>query len=329
MKAIVVAASAGPESLELRDVAEPKPAKDEVLVRIHAAGVNFADVRAAQGKYPGGPEPPFVAGREFAGIVESTGEKVMGYSQQSAFAEKIATPRNLIFPAPPGWDFEHCAAFPVNYLTAWLAYWKAGLVKGPGTEDDPSPVNPRPTKRVLIHAAAGGVGTAAVQIGKELGIETFGTASTEEKLARVQQLGLNHPINYERQDYEARVKEITGGEGVDAVFDGLGGEHTGKSIRCCGYLGRVILFGSASGENPKVNLGQLYIKGTSIHGLWLSKLVSNARLIRAALQSMTPWIENGSLRPQVGTVLPLAQAARAYRMLLQRSNYGKIVLGVV
>ena len=324
MKAIVVIGDKGPESLELREVPGPKPGPDEVVVNVKAAGLNFADVRAAQGKYPGGPEPPFIAGREFAGTVEGTGERVMGYSQHSAFAEKIATPRNLIFPAPTQWDFEHCAAFPVNYLTAWLAYWKAGLVKA--TVEDPSPIKSGERKRVLIHAAAGGVGTAAVQIGKQLGIETFGTASSDEKLARLRELGLTHPINYTREDYEDRIKEVTGRKGVDAVFDGLGGEHTGKSIRCLGFLGRVILFGSATGENPKVNLGELYIKGTSLHGLWLSKLVSNAELIQSALNSMQPWIENGALQPQVGTVLPLAEASEAYRMLLERRNYGKVVL---
>src|SRR5512146_1954510 len=229
MKAIVVTGDKGPDSLEPRKIAEPKPGLHEVVVNIKTAGMNFADVRAAQGKYPGGPEPPFTAGREFAGMVEGTGERVMGYSQHSAFAEKIATPRNLIFPAPTKWDFEHCAAFPVNYLTAWLAYWKAGLVKG--AVEDPSAVRTDGKKRVLIQAAAGGVGTAAVEIGRQLGIETFGTASTDEKLERLKGLGLTHGINYGREDYEERVKEITGGEGVDAAFDGLGGEHTGKSIR--------------------------------------------------------------------------------------------------
>src|SRR5512146_3102569 len=136
MKSIVVTGNEGPKSLELREVPDPKAGTGEVVVNVKAAGVNFADVRAAQGKYPGGPEPPFVAGREFAGIIESTGVRVMGYSQQDAFAEKIASPRNLLFPIPKGWDFETATAFPVNYFTAWLAYWKAGLA---GTNPDPSP----------------------------------------------------------------------------------------------------------------------------------------------------------------------------------------------
>lgn len=326
MKAVVVTGANGPESLALRDVSNPQPKPTESIVRIHAAGLNFADVRAAQGKYPGGPEPPFVAGREFSGIVESTGERVMGYSQQGAFAEQISSPRELIFPAPTQWDFEQCAAFPVNYLTAWLAYWKAGLIPAPVA--DPSPVKTTAKKRVLIHAAGGGVGTAAVQIGRQYGFEMFGTASNPEKIAKLKELGLTHPINYKEQDYEEVITELTGGKGVDAVLDGLGGDHTGKSVRCLGFLGRVIIFGSATGENPKVNLGTLYLRGTSIHGLWLSKLVAKTELINAALAAMRPWIESGALKPQVGTVLPLEQAAEAYRMLLERRNYGKVVLKV-
>lgn len=324
MKAIVVTGSNGPDSLELRDVPSPKPAAGEVLVNIHTAGLNFADVRASQGKYPGGPEPPFVAGREFSGIVESTGERVMGYSQHSAFAEQIATPRNLIFPIPESWDFEHATAFPVNFLTAWLAYWKAGVISA--EPNDPSPASDRRKKRVLIHAAGGGVGTAAVQIGRQLGLEMFGTASNPEKISRLKELGLTHPINYREQDYEEVIADITKREGVDAVLDGLGGEHTGKSVRCLAFLGRVILFGSATGENPKVNLGSLYQRGTSLHGLWLSKLVSRTELIEQALNSMKPWIASGALQPQVGSVLPLERAADGYRMLLEGKNYGKVVL---
>jgi NADPH2:quinone reductase len=181
---------------------------------------------------------------------------------------------------------------------------------------------------VLIHAAAGGVGTAAVQIGRQLGIEMFGTASSEEKLTRLKNLGLNHAINYKNEDYEESIRQLTNGEGVDAVFDGLGGEHTGKSIRCCGFLGRVILFGTATGEEPRFNPGSLYLKATSVHGLWLSRLVAHRELIESALSSLQPWVASSAVKPEVGAVLPLDQAAEAHRMLLERRNYGKIVLHV-
>ncbi|HYE24666.1 MAG TPA: NADPH:quinone oxidoreductase family protein [Clostridia bacterium] len=327
MKAIVATALNGPEGLQLQEVPDPTPGPKEVLVRVEAVGVNFADALASAGKYPGGPKAPFITGREFAGILESTGERVMGYAQQGACAEKIAAHPRMIWPAPANWNAIQAAAFPVNFLTAWLLYWKAGLIPNT-TPSDPSPIDARRPRRVLIHAAAGGVGTAAVQIGRLLGIETFGTASTVEKLERVKQLGLNHPINYANEDYEQRVQEITLGQGVDAVFDALGGEHTAKSLRCCGFLGRVILFGTASGERPKFDTFAMYNNSASAHGLWLSRLATHFPLIAQALDSMKPWIESGELRPVIGAKFPLEAAAEAHRLLLGRKNFGKIVLTV-
>ena len=231
MKALVISRLGGPEWLEVRQVQEPAAGPGEELVRVQAGGVNFADIMAAQGGYPGTPKPPTVAGREFSGVLEKNGQRVMGYAQWAAFAERIAARSELLWPVPMGWSAEEGAAFPVNYFTAYFAYWKAGLL------DNASEAPPR----VLIHAVAGGVGTAAVQIGKLLGAEMYGTSSSEEKLARVNQLGLRHGINYKQRDYEQTVKDMTRGEGVDAVFEMLGGEHTAKSIRCLRDFGRVIV----------------------------------------------------------------------------------------
>jgi NADPH2:quinone reductase len=324
MRAILVTSFTGPDALQFQEVPDPSTRPGQVIVDVEAVGLNFADVLGSMGRYPGGPEPPYICGREFAGTVEDTRERVMGYTQYGACAEKIAMSRSLLFPAPPQWGPDLCAAFPVNFLTAWLAYWEAGLVRA--EQNDPSPVNDRTPKRVLIHAAAGGVGTAAIQIGKLLGIETYGTASTDEKLETARRLGLTHGINYSREDYEARIKELTNGEGVDAVFDSLAGEHTGKSLRCCGFLGRVILFGSASGERPKFDVMAMYSKSASVHGLWLSKLASNTTLINSALQSMRPWIAEGKLKPLIGAEFPLEKAAEAFRLMQERRSYGKIVL---
>jgi NADPH2:quinone reductase len=324
MKAIVVTELPGPDGLAYRDVPDPVAQAGEVLVDVEAVGVNFADALAAKGKYPGGPQAPFISGREFAGVIAGTAERVMGYTQQGACAERVAVAKNMIWPQPAGWNSEQSAAFPVNYFTAWLLYWKAGLVAGVEPQEVASARGRRP--RVLIHAAAGGVGTAAVQIGKQLGIETYGTASSDEKIARLRELGLDHPINYKQDDYEQRISELTNGEGVDAVFDSLGGEHTAKSLRCCAFLGRVILFGNSSGERPKFDTMAMYSKSCSAHGLWLSKLSHNEPLMKQALQSMRPWLESGAVRPVIGAVLPMTEAAEAHRMLLERRNFGKIVL---
>jgi NADPH2:quinone reductase len=327
MKAIVVTRFEGPEGLELRELPEPVPTAEQVLVKVEAAGVNFADIRSAMGLYPGGPKPPYVAGREFAGIIESTGQRVMGYSQQDAFAGKIAVSRNSIWPQPSTWTSIQSAAFPVNYLTAWLVYWKAGVIAGMDSPDR-APVNPRRPVRVLIHAAAGGVGTAAVQLGRLMGLETFGTASSDEKLERLRELGLNHAINYTREDYEQRIKELTDGEGIDVVFDSLAGEHTGKSMRCCAFLGRVVLFGSSSGDRPKFDTLAMYEKSLSAHGLWLSRLSKNGPLIDQALGSMRPWIESRQLNPVIGAKFPFEAAADSFRLLLGRKNFGKVVLSL-
>lgn len=325
MKAMVVTRVGWPEVLELRDVPEPQPKAGEVLVRVEAVGINFADTHATRGSYPGTPDPPWITGREFAGVEEATGERVMGYTQYGAAADKIAVAKDMIWPQPAQWTPVQSAAFPVTFLTAYLAYWKAGL-----TPDAKEPVHREPghKRRVLIHAVAGGVGTAAVEIGKQLGLEMYGTSSSDEKLARVEKLGLQHGINYKQVDYEQRVRELTNREGVDAVFEMLGGEHTAKSLRCCRPFGRVIIYGTATGERQKFDVGVMMAKGLSAHGLWLTYLARDHELIRGALQAMQPWIQSGALHPEVGHVLPLEQAAEAHRLMLQRANYGKIVLKV-
>ena len=318
MKAVVIPRFAGPDALELTEVAKPTPAPGEVLVKVEAAGLNFADVLTASGGYPGLPAPPIIAGREFTGRIEGTGERVMGYTQSSAFAEYIAARRQLLWPVPNQWTPEQAAAFPVNYFTAYLAYWKAGLIGDRG----------HASVRVLIHAVAGGVGTAAVEIGKLLGIEMYGTSSSDEKLARVRQLGLQHGINYKQQDYEEAIKQLTDGQGVDVVFEMLGGEHLTKSVRCLRDFGRVITYGAASGEKALLDPRILYNKGTSVHGLWLTQLSRNAELISAAWKQLSQWANDGKLNPVIGHALPWEKVREAYRLLGEGKNYGKIVLHI-
>ena len=315
MKAVAIPEFGGPELLQVRDMPDPQPRPGEVLVRVKAAGINFADLITARGGYPNIPKPPLIAGREFAGVREDTGERVMGYIQWGAFAEKVAA--QLLWPAPAAWSDEEASAFPVNFFTAYLAYWKAGLA-GPGAAG----------KRVLIHAAAGGVGTAAVEIGKILGIETYGTSSSDDKLSRVSELGLNHSINYETVDYEKAILKMTEGKGVHAVFEMLGGEHTNKSVRCLAEFGSVIQFGSASGKRPEVDARMLYVKSTSVHGLWLSVLSRNQQVMKPAWERLSQWIDEGKLRPVVGQVLPMNQAAEGFRLLQDRKNFGKVVLKI-
>lgn len=321
MKALVITRFGGPEVLELQTLPDAHTGPDQVLVKVEAGGLNFADLMTARGGYAGTPKPPLIAGREFAGI-DPSGSRVMGYTQWAAFAEQTTARRALLWPVPETWTAEQGAAFPVNFFTAYFAFWKAGLLDIDLSKDKPSGA------RVLIHAVAGGVGTAAVQIGKILGLETYGTSSSEEKLARVRELGLQHGINYKQKDYVETIKELTHGEGVDAVFEMLGGEHVAKSVRCLRDFGRVIVYGAATGETPQLDTRLLYAKGASVHGLWLSYLSQNRALMESAWKQLSEWLAAGKLNPVIGKVFPLADARAAYTLMQEGKNYGKIVLKI-
>jgi NADPH2:quinone reductase len=320
MKALVLSNLSGPDALSAQNVPEPTPKPGQTVVHVHAGGLNFADVMTTKGGYPGTPPPPLIVGREFAGVEESDGQRrVMGYVQWAAFAEKTAAYPNMLWTVPQHWSDEQAAAFPVNYFTAYLGYWQAGMTQPPA---------PGRNYRALIHAVAGGVGTAAVQIGRLLGVEMYGTSSSDEKLARVKELGLQHGINYKQHDYEEVVKNLTHGEGVDAVFEMLGGEHTAKSLRCLRDFGRVIQYGTATGKSPQLDLRAMYAKSGSVQGLWLTYLSQKREVMEPAWQRLSQWIAERKLTPQVGQVLPLDRAVEAYKLLQDGKNYGKVVLKI-
>jgi len=344
MKALVLTRLTGPDALAVQNVPDPTIKAGQTLVRVTAGGMNFADLMTTKGGYPGTPPPPLVVGREFAGVEisgnnESTGRRVMGYTQWAAFAEKTAAYSNMLWPVPDAWTDEQAAAFPVNYFTAYLGYWQAGMTPasmpmqpGPvwGGVSDPAgrSTAPQRTPRVLIHAVAGGVGTAAVQIGRLLGVDMYGTSSSDEKLARVKALGLQHAINYKQHDYEEVVKNLTHGEGVDAVFEMLGGEHTAKSLRCLRDFGRVIQYGTATGRAPQLDIRAMYAKSASVQGLWLTYLSHKQEIMDPAWHQLSAWISERKLAPQIGQVFPLDRAPEAYKLLQDGKNYGKVVLKI-
>ena len=354
MKALVITSLSGLDGLKVQDAPEPTAKPGQTIIKVHAGGMNFADLMTTKGGYPGTPPPPLIAGREFSGVElirnETTGRRVMGYAQWAAFAEKTSALPHMLWPVPESWSDEQAAAFPVNYFTAYLGYWQAGMtpaaaIEGQGTEQKGAPFlasfarsgDLRPvageaarshTPRVLIHAVAGGVGTAAVQIGHLLGVEMYGTSSSPEKLARVKDLGLQHGINYKQHDYEEVVKNLTHGEGVDAVFEMLGGEHTAKSLRCLRDFGRVIQYGTATGKQPQLDLRAMYAKSASVQGLWLTYLSQKREIMDPAWTQLSSWIAQGKLTPQIGHVYPLDRAAEAYKLLQDGKNYGKVVLKI-
>jgi NADPH:quinone reductase len=319
MKALVITSLSGPDALAIQDMAEPVLKPGQTLVRVAAGGLNFADFMTTQGGYPGTPAPPLIAGREFAGVEADSGRRVMGYIQWAAFAGEVAAYSNLLWPVPEHWTNEQGAAFPVNYFTAYLAYWQAGMTLPPVAGK---------THRVLIHAVAGGVGTAAVQIGHILGVEMYGTSSSDDKLGRVRELGLQHGINYKRHDYEEVVKNLTHGDGVDAVFEMLGGEHTAKSLRCLRDFGRVIQYGTATGKPPQLDVRALYAKSASLQGLWLTYLSQKREIMEPAWNQLSEWIRQRKLAPVIGQAFPLDRAVEAYKLLQEGKNYGKVVLKI-
>lgn len=318
MKALVLSSLSGPTALHVQEFSDPTPKSGQTLVNVNTGGLNFADLMTTQGGYPGTPPPPMVVGREFAGKENQTGRRVMGYTQWGAFAEKTAAYSSMLWTVPDHWNDEQAAAFPVNYFTAYLGYWQAGMTQ---------PAAGR-THRVLIHAVAGGVGTAAVQIGKLLGIEMYGTSSSDEKLARAKELGLQHGINYKRDDYEEVVKNLTRGEGVDAVFEMLGGDHTAKSLRCLRDFGRVIQYGTATGKPPKLDIRAMYAKSGIVQGLWLTYLSQKPEIMQPAWQQLSMWIAAKKLTPQIGHEFPLDKAVEGYKLLEEGKNYGKIILKI-
>jgi NADPH2:quinone reductase len=341
MKALVLTSLSGPDALAIQDVPEPTLNPGQTLVRVAACGLNFADLKSTTGGYPGTPPPPLVVGREFSGVEEGTGRRVMGYAQWGAFAEKIAARSDLLWPVPEHWTDEQAAAFPVNYFTAYLAYWQAEMTDPMWGQPPLRQAQGRLlavqrsaaphsgyTPRVLIHAVAGGVGTAAVQIGRLLAVEMYGTSSSDEKLARVKELGLQHGINYKQRDYEKAIKDLTHGEGVEAVFEMLGGEHTAKSLRCLRDFGRVIQYGTATGKPPQLDVRALHAKSASVQGLWLTYLCQKREIMEPAWTQLSAWIAQRKLAPVIGQVLPLERAVEAYKLLQEGKNYGKVVLKV-
>jgi NADPH2:quinone reductase len=345
MKALVITRFSGPAGLAVQNVPEPTPKPGQTVVRVAAGGLNFADLMTTKGGYPGTPHLPLIAGREFSGVEQNTARRVMGYAQWAAFAEKTAADSSMLWPVPDAWTDEQAAAFPVNFFTAYLLYWQAGMTgaEQPMWGQPPKPAlsersesngavrrseAPQPAPRVLIHAVAGGVGTAAVQIGRLLGVEMYGTSSSDEKLARVKKLGLDYGINYKRHDYQEVLMNLTRGEGVDAVFDMLGGEHTAKSLRCLRDFGRVIQYGTATGKKPQLDVRALYAKSASLQGLWLTYLSQKPEIMDPAWRQLSAWIAEGKLAPQIGRVLPLDRAPEAYRLLEEGKNYGKVVLKI-
>ncbi len=303
----------------------PEPGEGEVLVEVKAIGVNYADILMRRGKYGDRLPPPYTPGFEAAGVILKTGkgvtdwkpgQRVMGTvprQQCGCYAEQAVMPAWLLMHVPDRFRDEDGAAFSEVFITAQLALATTGRLSAGET--------------VLIHAAAGGVGTAAVQMARALGARVIATASTQEKLRRVESLGAEVLINYTTHDFQQEVEKHTGGKGVDLVLESVGGEVFEKSLRCLRPLGRLVVFGNSSGIPAAVKSTEIAKRMITISGFSFGTL-TNIRpdIIRKAMESVKQMLRKDRIRPVVGKIFPLAEARVAQDYITSRANIGKVVL---
>lgn len=341
MKALVQTGNGGPEVLRVQERPDPPVGPGEVRIAVKAAGINFADTMARVGLYPDAPKPPCVMGYEVAGEVESlgggvgdftVGDRVMAGTRFGGQAELVTVPADQVLPLPERLSFEQGAAFPVNYGTAYAALIIMGSL--------------RAGDRVLIHAAAGGVGIAATQIARNVGAEIFGTASPSKHDAiRVQ--GVTHAIDYRSQDFESEAMRITGGEGVDLIIDALGPTSFRKDYRLLRSGGRVVMYGLSevtkeSGRDIPAALKSLAKMPLATIPWWKSLALMNENKGIFGLNMLKWWdregsldrvteplmadLEAGRLEPVVAEAFPFERAGEAHEFIAQRRNVGKVVL---
>jgi NADPH2:quinone reductase len=321
MRALELSATTGPSALNVADLPIPNAAEGQALIRVRACGVNYADLAQARGLYPGSPKPPFVPGFELSGEVVSTapgfriavGSRVMGFGS-GAFAEYVAWPISRLLPVPEGWSFTQAAAFPVAWLTAHGCLRLGRLRAG---------------ETVLIHAAAGGVGSAAVRLAKHLGARILATASSPEKLELARRQGADELIDYTKEDFAARVLEKTQGRGVDLVLEMVGGDTFRKNFEAVVPFGRIVVFGAASFEQASLSNVQLMFRPVEVIGYHLVVMAQKRPdLLRQELEAVHALIEQGVIEPDEPSSYPFAEGARALEDLGARKTTGKIVLVV-
>ncbi|MFC4439268.1 MULTISPECIES: quinone oxidoreductase family protein [Natrialbaceae] len=321
MRAIEITEYGDAETLEVVDRDAPEPDAGEVRLEVEAAGINFADIMQRRGLYPGGPEAPYAPGMEAAGTIDATGEgvgldegdRVVGMLDRGGYAEYATANARMLFPIPEGMGFEEAAGFPVQYLTAHSCLFEwAGLEEG---------------ETVLIQAAAGGVGTAAVQLASNAGAEVFGTASTEEKLELAADLGCDHPINYTETDFRDVVNRETDGEGVDLVLESVGDDVFERSLDAMTHFGRMVTYGVASGVPASAENRRLLFENKTVKGFHLGRAsYHDPGKIAKAVPELTQGLTSGDLEVIIGESFALEDAAEAHRYIEDRKSSGKVLL---
>ncbi|WP_410765148.1 quinone oxidoreductase family protein [Haloferax sp. DFSO60] len=320
MRTVVVPEYGSSDVLDVRETEAPEPAPGEVRIAVEAAGINFADIMQRRGHYRNGPEPTYTPGMEAAGTIDAVGEgverevgeRVVALTGGGAYAEYVTASATALFDVPESMSFAEAAGFPIQFLTAYncLHEW-GGLEAG---------------ERVLIHAAAGGVGTAAVQLASLAGAETFGTASTERKISLALDLGLDHGIQYTETDF----RDVIDGEtedGVDLVLDGVGGKTFDRSLDALSDFGRIVTYGAASGEVAKADTTRLLFENKSVIGFHLGNAMQKRpESVLGAVPKLSSLLADGKLEVVVGETFDLEDAAEAHQYVEDRKSVGKVVL---
>lgn len=324
MRAVMCREWGPPESLVIEERAALEVKPGTVVVAVKAANVSFPDTLIIQNKYQTKPELPFVPGSEVAGTVKAVGagvkewkvgDRVSGQSSQGGYAEEVLIEADRLLAVPEKMDFASAAVLGSAYGTSYYALTERGQLRSGET--------------LLVLGASGGVGLAAVEIGKALGAKVVACASSEERLAVCRAHGADETINYASEDLRARVKAITKGNGVDVVYDPVGGPYSELALRDMAWGGRFLVVGFAAGDIPKIALNLPLIKGCSIVGVWIGAFARRDRARhRANVVQLGKWFEEGKIKPHISATYPLEKAADALNALAQRKVIGKVVLTV-
>jgi len=322
VKALLCTAWGGPDALEIGERPAPSPGPGEIVVAVRACGLNFADTLMIQGKYQERPEFPFSPGLEVSGeVVEvadgvdefAVGDAVIAMCGYGGLAERVAVPSGNAVCLPEGMDFVTAAGFAVVYGTAHVGLERRARL--------------RPGEVLLVHGAAGGVGLAAVEVGRRMGATVIATAGSEEKLALAGEHGAHHLVNYRKESFRDRVKALTDGRGADVIFDPVGGEVFDQSVRCINWEGRILVVGFASGTISELPMNLTLVKNMSVVGVyWGAYRKRDPKVLQQSWRQLLEWLAEGALSPHVSRTYPLERAPAALESLMGRRATGKVVV---
>ena len=322
MKALLCTRYGGPDDLTLQDLPDPAPGPGEAVVRIAAAALNFFDTLIIAGKYQYKPAFPFSPAAEFAGTVESlgpgvtglkAGDRVMGYTRHGAARQKLAFPAEQLTLIPSGLDFDHAAGLSVTYGTSYYALKDRAHLK--------------PGETLVVLGASGGVGFAAVELGKQMGARVIACASSDEKLDFAKKHGADEGVNYAKDNLRDALKRLGGEHGIDVVYDPIGGDFAEPALRSLAWEGRFLVVGFAAGEIPKLPLNLVLLKSCDVRGVfWGSWTERQPKAHAANMADILRWAAEGKLSGHVYAAYPLAEAATALKAIADRKVMGKIVL---